>query len=94
MCPRRALHPVEDLHQGRLAGPVLADDGVDLTGQDGEVHVVVGDHSGEPLGDSPELDRRRDVTTSRSGRPVLAMAARTLRVRSGTVISPSMICCL
>ena len=35
--------PVEDVHQGRLAGAVLAEQGVDLAGPDVEVDVVVGD---------------------------------------------------
>ena len=53
------LHPVEDLHQGRLARPVLAADGVDLAGGDGEVDAVVGHDPREPLGDAPQLYGRR-----------------------------------
>ena len=41
----RAGEPVEDVHQGRLAGPVLAEERVDLAGPDLEVDVVVGDHA-------------------------------------------------
>ena len=53
-----ALHPVEDLHERRLAGAVLADDGVDRAGADPEVHVAVGHDAGEPLDDAGQLDRR------------------------------------
>ncbi|MGX1250661.1 hypothetical protein RKD48_003172 [Streptomyces ambofaciens] len=52
----RLLHAVEDLHQGRLAGAVLADEGVDGALADGEVDVVVGHDSGEALGDPGEFD--------------------------------------
>src|SRR5260370_37861850 len=36
---------VEDVHQGRLAGAVLADQGVDLARAHRQVDVVVGDHA-------------------------------------------------
>ncbi|GAA4686870.1 hypothetical protein GCM10023324_46930 [Streptomyces youssoufiensis] len=49
------LHPVEDLHQGRLARAVLADEGVHGAAADRDVDVVVGDDAGEPLGDSAEF---------------------------------------
>ncbi len=52
------LHPVQDLHQGRLAGAVLPDDGVDRAAPHGQEDVVVGDHAREPLGDAPKLNRR------------------------------------
>jgi hypothetical protein len=41
----------QDLHEGRLAGPVLAHQGVDLAGADLEVHVVHGQRAGVPLAD-------------------------------------------
>ncbi len=50
---------VEGLHQGRLAGAVLADDGVDGRRHDPEVHAIVGDDAGEPLDDVAQLDGRR-----------------------------------
>ena len=52
------LLAVEDLHQRRLPGAVLAHDCVDGTGRDGEVDAVVGDHSREPLHDASQLDGR------------------------------------
>ena len=55
------LHPVQDLHQGRLAGAVLADDRVDLAAGDPQVDVAVGDDAGESFGDADQLDRERLV---------------------------------
>ena len=77
------VEAVEDVHQRRLAGAVLAEQPVDLTGFDHEVDVVVGDDAGEPLGDATELEshgtlpsRRHEqrhvrlaVSTENEGRP-------------------------
>ena len=46
---------VDDLHQRRLAGAVLAQHRVDLAGQHVEVDAVVGDDAGIGLGDAFEL---------------------------------------
>jgi hypothetical protein len=51
------VEPVEDLHQGGLAGAVLADQRVDRARMDGEGDVVVGAERAERLDDSVELDR-------------------------------------
>ena len=55
---------VEDVHQGRLAGPVLAEQGVDLARAHLEVDVVVGDHARIALRHAAHLERgdvsRRD----------------------------------
>ncbi|GGX67946.1 hypothetical protein GCM10010510_10490 [Streptomyces anandii JCM 4720] len=53
----RLLHAVEDLHQGRLAGAVLADERVHGALADRQVDVVVGHDSGESLRDARELYR-------------------------------------
>jgi hypothetical protein len=53
-----AIEPVEDAHQGRLAGPVLTHDPGDaapLDAQRGAAHRV---HAAERLVDLPKLDRR------------------------------------
>ena len=50
---------VEDVHQGRLAGAVLAEQGVDLAGPDVEVDAVVGDHARIALRDAAHLERGR-----------------------------------
>ena len=44
------------VHQRRLAGAILADDGVDLAALDGEVDAVIGDERTETLGDRFQLD--------------------------------------
>ncbi len=46
------VEAVEDVHQGRLAGAVLTEQAVDLTGLDREGHLVVGHHASEALGDA------------------------------------------
>ena len=50
---------VEDIHQRRLAGTVLAHDAVDGAGGDAEVDVAVGLDGAEALADATQLDRRR-----------------------------------
>jgi hypothetical protein len=56
VCPLTAMvpssgcwTPVEDLHQRRLAGAVLADDGVDGAASDGDLDVLVRDDTGKRL---------------------------------------------
>ena len=53
------IQPEEDVHQGRLAGAVFAEQGVDLALLDGELDAVVGNDTGESFDDSPHFDRRR-----------------------------------
>ena len=55
----RVVEPEQDVHQGRFAGAVLAQQRVDLAATNGELDAVVGDDSGESLDDPPHLDRRR-----------------------------------
>ena len=55
----RRLDAVQDLHQRRLAGAVLADDGVDGAAVHVDVDVVVGDDTGESLADATQSDRDR-----------------------------------
>ena len=52
----RRVHAVEDLHQRRLAGAVLAEQGVDLAGPHVEVDVVVGHEVAEALRDAAGLE--------------------------------------
>ena len=58
--PVGPVEAVEDVHQGGLAGAVLADDPVDGPRRDGQAHVPVGVHGAETLVDAAKLDRRRD----------------------------------
>ena len=46
------VHAGEDLHQGRLAGAVLAHEGVDLAAPQVEVDVAQSRHAGEGFGDA------------------------------------------
>ena len=52
------VEAVEDRHQGRLAGAVLADDAVDRARHDADRDVLVGLDGAEGLGDAAQLDRR------------------------------------
>ena len=71
---------VQRLHQRRLAGAVLADDGVDRAAADLEVDAVVGDDAGEALDDVAQLDR---VGLGLAGRgPPLALHDRHVCCRS------------
>ncbi len=57
--PIGLVEAVEDVHQGGLAGAVLADDAVDRAARDREVDVLVGVDRAEVLVDTEQLDRRR-----------------------------------
>jgi hypothetical protein len=46
---------VDDLHQGALAGAVLAEQGADFAGGDGQVDTVVGQAAGVALADRRQL---------------------------------------
>src|SRR5690606_24920280 len=61
---------VEDVHERRLAGAVLADDAVDGAGGDRQVDVPVGVHRAEALVDADQLNRRRRGWRRARGRPV------------------------
>jgi hypothetical protein len=52
----RPREPVDHVHQRRLAGAVLAEEGVDLTPSDGEVHAVVGAQRAVHLDDAAQLE--------------------------------------
>ncbi len=53
----RAREPVQDVHQGGLAGAVLAEQRVDLARPDLEVDAVVGDDARISLRDATHLER-------------------------------------
>jgi len=59
----------QDLHQGALPGPVLADQGVHLAGRDGEVHPVQRDGRPEALADAPHLEALRPPAIGLVHRP-------------------------
>ena len=57
----RPVEAVEDVHQRRLPGAVLAEQRVHLAAAQVEVDVVVRDHAGEALRDALQLEERRFV---------------------------------
>ena len=64
-------HAVDDLHQGGLAGAVLAEQGVDFAFADAERYVVVRQHAGERSGNPVETEKglRHAVHPPRLRRP-------------------------
>ena len=50
------VEPVDDVHQRRLAGAVLAEEGVHLARDEVEVDVVVREDARELLGDAAQLE--------------------------------------
>jgi len=64
----RLVEPVQHVHQRGLAGPVLAEQGVDTPALHREINVVVRDDPGESLRDTVHVDRRvhSPVTPRRS----------------------------
>ena len=58
----RRQDAVDHLDEGRLAGAVLAEEGVDFAGPDAEMDVVVGAHAGKRLADADELQSRRSFS--------------------------------
>ena len=55
--------PVDHLHQGRLAGAVLAEDRADLAGRDAQAHPVAGQDLRVALGDVDELEAQHGAAT-------------------------------
>ena len=83
------VEPVEDVHQRRLAGAVLAEQRVHLAAAEVEVDVVVRDDAREALRDAAQLEDRR-----RRHRPILIAGAilttdRSESARGGLAARPS-----
>ena len=76
----RLVEAVEDRHQGRLAGAVLADDAVDGAALDPQRDVVIGRDRAEPLGDARKFDRGRRC----SGHRVITMPSKARSSGSGS----------
>ena len=96
----RVVEPVEDVHQRRLAGAVLAEQRVHLALAEVEADVVVGDDAGEALRDVAHLEARfgahqpsrRDSTVSRGAWRIAPAASTppTWRMRrAGLAARPS-----
>jgi hypothetical protein len=45
------VHAVEDIHQRRLTGAILAEERQHLAAMQFQANVLVGNHTGEPFGD-------------------------------------------
>src|SRR5664279_4883635 len=54
----RPGEPIQDVHQGALAGAVLTEQGVDLAGSHDEIDAVVGDDPRIAFGDPAHLKGR------------------------------------
>ncbi len=59
----RRVQPIQDVHEGGLAGPVLSEQGNDLAGLHAQMNVVVGKHARELFGDSLELEPQHPSVT-------------------------------
>ena len=81
----RVVEPVEDVHQRRLAGAVLAEQGVDLALAEVEVDVVVRDDPGKALRDVAHLEHGSRRISHRGGilRPSSAACEQTRLERAG-----------
>src|SRR6185436_16123747 len=82
-----AVIAVEDVHQGRLAGAVLADDAVDRALGDAERHIPVGMNRTEPLVDADGLDRPSPPLRGDDG-AIESRGRRHFAVTSVTLIFP------
>jgi hypothetical protein len=49
------LEAVEDIHQGRFAGTVFAEQGMNFTSFQGQIHVVIRQDTGKLLGDPSQF---------------------------------------
>ena len=87
------MHAREHLHQRRLAGPVLADDRVDLAGAAVDVDAVQDLDAEEALADAAHLEQLGHAQTSthaaRSAEARTASMSCALRAPSANVGSPS-----
>jgi hypothetical protein len=83
------IQPVEDVHQGRLAGAVLPEQGVDLTGLHDQVDRVVGDQVTEALGDSAQFELH--CSPSFHPRPVDEKGPERRIGETGEPVSPSVL---
>ena len=79
----RVVEAVEDAHQRRLAGAVLAEERVHLAAPKVEVDVVVRENAGELLRDPAQLEDDRALGSSRRDSTVRADARVSKRPRAG-----------
>src|ERR1700693_1386439 len=82
----RVVETVKDVHQRRLAGPVLTEESVYLTPAQVEIDAVIRCNPGESLRDPAELENRRPFSHARvilgaGGCPPLGSVLVSLRRR-------------
>ena len=63
----RGVQPVKDVHQGRFAGPVLAQKRDHLARRHLEIDIVVGKHTRKTLGYTSKLERQISLPDIGSG---------------------------
>jgi hypothetical protein len=78
--------PIDQFHERRLAGPVLAEEGVNLAATDGEAHLVVGKHSGKAL--CYVVQREQSLSACGRGRSVRAGHPVVCRARAAVALKP------
>ena len=61
----RVVNPEEDVHQGRFSCAVFTEEGVDFALAHGEIHSIVGHHTGKAFHDAEHLDRHPGVRHDR-----------------------------
>src|SRR5262249_5604202 len=83
----RPVEAVEDLHERRLAGAVLADEGVDLALADGEVDAVVREDAREALRDAAHLDGEGELGSAHPERAPARSAGASRRTRPDPFIA-------
>ena len=64
---RRGVQPGEDVHQRRLAGAVLTEERDSLALRHREVHIIIGEHTRELLGDPTHLELHSGLPQSTLG---------------------------
>ena len=87
--------PVQDVHQGRFAGAVLAEQRVDLAGREVEIDRVVGEDARISLGDPAHLERAVTSVMLPPGSTAASAGERTGRRNAGpsTVQGRPASCC-
>ena len=69
----RLIDAGEDVHEGRFAGAVLAQQRMDFAGANFEIDVRIGDDAGKMLGDAAQQHDRRRSRAARPASPALGL---------------------
>src|SRR5262249_35339945 len=82
LAPIRGDHARDNVHQGRLAGAVLAEQPVDLAELEVEVDGAHGVHAAEPLVDAAHLEQRKRL--GHTGGPAAQPQDSRCRITAGS----------